>query len=110
MNCRVYVLRLRGRRLPWREVINGAPIEGELSTHFLTLPESRYLVAGLVARGDALRRPLLPYLFEPVLVQIGHEVLVLRGFERLGDGRSAPAALQEWRCELGGGGRFAPRA
>jgi hypothetical protein len=98
MRCRVYPLRRRGRRLPWREVVNAPSFEGDLSTHYLSLRDARYLVAKLVAPGDALCRPLLPELYEPVLTNVGNGVLVLRGFER---DREA-GMVQEWRCELVG--------
>jgi hypothetical protein len=96
MRCRVYQLRRHGRRLPWRAVCNGPSFEGDLATHYLSRHEARYFVATLVARGDALCKPLLPELFEPVLTSIGHGSLLLRGFERVGDS----AVVQEWRCEL----------
>jgi hypothetical protein len=47
-------------------------------------------------QGDALCKPLLPELYEPVLTNIGHGVLMLRGFEREGEA----ATVQEWRCEV----------
>ena len=62
MRWRVYPLRRRGRRLPWREVANGPSFEGDLSTYCLSLPSGRYFVATLVAPGDALCKPLLPEL------------------------------------------------
>ena len=96
MRCRIYPLRRRGRRLPWREVDNGPSFEGELSTYYLTLANPRYLVAQLLGPGDAFRKPVLPELYEPVLTSIGNGVLVLRGFEREG----GAATVQEWRCEL----------
>src|SRR5262245_34106702 len=94
--CRVYSLRRRGRRLPWREVANAPWFEGELSTYYLTLANARYFVAQLLGPGDAFRRPLLPQLDEPVLTSIGNGVLVLRGFEREGEA----ATVQDWRCEV----------
>ena len=96
MRCRVYPLRRRGRRLPWREVVNSPSFEGDLSTHYLSLPGARYFVAKLTAPGDALCRPLLPELYEPVLTSIGNGRLVLRGFE----GEDGAATVQEWRCEV----------
>lgn len=96
MRCRVYLLRRRGRRLPWREVCNGPSFEGELGTHYLTAKDDHYFVATLIAPGDAFCKPLLPNLFEPVLITIVGGVLVLRGFERLDDS----AMVQEWRCEV----------
>jgi hypothetical protein len=79
-------------------VVNAPLFEGDLRTHYLSLPDARYFVAKLVAPGDALCRPLLPELYEPVLTNVGNGVLVLRGFER---DREA-AMVQEWRCELVG--------
>jgi len=52
----------------------------------LRLPDARYLVAELVAPGDAPCKPLLPELYEPVLTSIGNGLLALRGFEREGGG------------------------
>lgn len=96
MRCRVYPLRHRGRRLPWREVVNAPSFEGYLNTHYLSLRDAHYLAAKLVAPGDGLCKPLLPELYEPVLTNVGNGVLVMRGFER--DRESA--MVQEWRCEL----------
>jgi hypothetical protein len=86
----------RGRRPPWREGVNGASFEGDLSTYCLTLKEARYFVAQLLGPGDAFRKPLLPQLYEPVLTYLGNGVLVLRRFEREGEA----ATVQEWRCEV----------
>ena len=96
MRCRVYLLRRRGRRLPWREVCNGPSFEGDLSTHYLSLENARYLVATLIARGDVRCKPLLPELYEPVLTSVGQGWLLLRGYERVSDA----AVVQEWRCEV----------
>ena len=98
MRCRVYLLRRRGRRLPWREVADGPSFEGDLRTYYLTLANARYFVAQLLGPGDAFRKPLLPQLYEPVLTNLGNNVLVLRGFEREGEA----AMVQEWRCEVVG--------
>jgi hypothetical protein len=71
MRCRVYPLRRRGRRLPWREVCNAPSFEGDLSTYYLTLRSERYFVAQLLGPGHAFRKPLLPELYEPVLTNLG---------------------------------------
>jgi hypothetical protein len=96
MRCRVYPLRRRGRRLPWRDVCNSPSFQGDLRTHYLSLKEDRYFVATLVAPGDVFCKPLLPDLYEPVLITIVGALLVLRGFERHDDS----AMVQEWRCEV----------
>jgi hypothetical protein len=100
MRCRVYPLRRRGRRLPWRQAQNSPVFEGELRTHYLSLDNARYFVASLVRPGDALCKPMLPELWEPILVNAGNWVLVLRGFERVGDDPDGSATVQEWRCEV----------
>src|SRR5262245_55840089 len=56
MHYRVYLLRRRGRRLPWREVQNSPVFEGELRTRYLALDNARYFVAsccGLATRSEA---------------------------------------------------------
>ena len=53
-------------------------------------------MAKLRAPGDALCKPLMPELYEPVLTSIGNGLMVLRGFEREGEA----ASVQEWRCEV----------
>ena len=77
--------------------------ESDLSTHYLSLPSARYFVATLIAPGDALCKPILPELCEPVLISIGNGLLVLRGFERADES----ATVQEWRCEVSASGRAA---
>jgi hypothetical protein len=100
MLCRVFLMRRRGSRLKWREVVNGQAYEGELRTHYLSLESARYFVASLRHPDDALCRPLVPELWEPVLVSVGPGTLVLRGYERVGTAGDAPAVVQEWRCEI----------
>jgi hypothetical protein len=36
----------------------------------------------------------------PLCVAIADQVMILRGFERLGEGDAACAVVQEWRCEV----------
>ncbi len=43
--------------------------------------------------------PALPVLFEPQLLAIGDDVVLLRGYERVKDGNGSITVLQEWRCE-----------
>jgi hypothetical protein len=103
MRCRVYPLRRRGRRLPWREVQNGPVFEGDLSTHYLSQANERYFVAQLLGPGDAFRKALLPELYEPVLTSLVNDVLVLRGFEREGSTRrsigGAGVAVRDTQCK-----------
>jgi hypothetical protein len=66
----------------------------------LSLDNARYFVASLLRPGDALCKPILPELWEPILINTGNGVLVLRGFERVGEAQNAVAVVQEWRCEV----------
>lgn len=43
---------------------------------------------------------MLPDLYEPVLVTLADHVIILRGFEKVGQGDAAYAVVQEWRCEV----------
>src|SRR5262245_58188581 len=61
---------------------------------------ARYFVASLVRPGDALCQPILPDLWEPILIYAGNSVLILRGFERAGDDPDAAATVQELQCEV----------
>lgn len=99
MRWRVYPLRRRGRRLSWREAQRGPFFEGELGTHYLALKAERVFVASLVGERAKMTR-MLPDLFEPVLVTLANEVIILRGFEKVGDGHTGYAVVQEWRCEV----------
>ncbi len=68
MHCRVYPLRRRGKRLPWREGVNAPSFEGELGTHYLSLPCGRYFVAKLALLGTRCK-PLIHELWEPTMVR-----------------------------------------
>jgi hypothetical protein len=99
MRCRVYLLRRRGRRVSLNEIENGPVYEGQLSAYYMDGKGERYLVASLSGPRPKMIR-MLPELYEPVLVAIGDQVMILRGFERLGEGDAACAVVQEWRCEV----------
>jgi len=99
MCCRVQLLRHRGRRLPRNETENGSVYEGELRAYYLSLKGERFFVASLTGPRPKMVR-MLPDLYEPVLVALGERVMILRSFERLGEGEAACAVVQEWRCEM----------
>jgi hypothetical protein len=46
-----------------------------------------------------LGEPALPELFEPQLLEIADDVVLLRGYERVKGGNESFTVLQEWRCE-----------
>jgi hypothetical protein len=95
---RVFLLRRRGRRLPWRDVQNGPSYVGELLTHSVEVAGERYEVATLRAADPVAESPI-PQLYEPVLLGFAPLAFRLRGFERI-DGPGEPmAVVQEWHCE-----------
>ena len=59
MKFRVYLLRKRGRRLPWRVVQNGPSHVGDLITHSVEVGGERYDVAAL-RPNDPIANPLVP--------------------------------------------------
>jgi hypothetical protein len=99
MHCRVYLLRRRGRRLPRKEIENGLVYEGELSAYYMNGKGERFFVASLTGPRPRMVR-VLPDLYEPALVALEDRVMILRGFERLGDGDSVCAVVQECSCSI----------
>lgn len=98
MRFKVYPLRYRGRRLAWRDVINGPSYVGDLRTHEMTAGDERFLVASLFP-DDPASDDRLPPLYEPVLTGMAPLAMWLRGFERIDRGRECFATVQEWHCE-----------
>jgi hypothetical protein len=96
---KVYLLRYRGRRLPWREVHNGRTYVGHLITHYVTLGEERYAVTSLQPEDPVGTAPIPP-LYEAVLLGFSTLAFRLRGFERVERGKETYAVVQEWHCEL----------
>lgn len=98
MRFKVYRLRRRGRRLPWREVINGPAFVGELISHAVEAGGERYNMLTLRPL-DPMAPPLIPDLYEPVLLRFAPLAFRLRGYERV-EGEGAPfSVVQEWHCE-----------
>ena len=93
---RVQPLRYQGRRRRWRDVANAEPLVGELLTHVqLSKGGIPVKVASLQDPTAPAGIPLLPPLYEPVLVLIGPTSLRLRGIEHA----NGSAVVQEWFCE-----------
>ena len=99
MRFKVYPLRVRGRRLPWREVINGPSFIGDLRTYQIQVSGEWNMVATL-ASSDPVARSQLPDLFEPVQTGFATLAFRLRGFERVDAPGGAYSVVQEWHCEL----------
>lgn len=100
MQFRVYPLRLRGRRLTWRDVRNGPSYVGELLTHERQSKAGRFIVATLHDPLNHVAGPLLPDLYEPVLTGFSPLAFRLRGIERHDSPEGPIAVIQEWHCEF----------
>lgn len=98
MRFKVRLLRRVGRRLAWRDVLNGAHHVGELVTHVIDIGGERYTVLSL-RPADPARAPAIPDLYEPVLLGFSPLAFRLRGFERVPDPDGRFAVVQEWHCE-----------
>jgi hypothetical protein len=99
MRFKVYLLRYRGRRLPWRQVSNGPKLIGDLISEQVTIGEERYNVITLRAEDPARPSPIPP-LYEPVLLGFFTLAFRLRGFESVTRGTGSFGVVQEWHCEL----------
>lgn len=99
MRFRVFPLRVKGRRLPWREVQNGPSYTGDLVTYYMEVRGERYAVATLMSPEPA-QGNLLPDLYEPVLLGFAPLAFRLRGFERLKGAQGPMSVVQEWHVEM----------
>jgi hypothetical protein len=95
---KVYLLRRRGRRLPWRQVMEGPFFVGELISHSVEAGGERYKMLTL-RPPDPMAPSPVPELYEPVLVRFAPLAFRLRGFERVQGEGSPFSVLQEWHCE-----------
>ena len=95
MKIRVFALRRVGRRYAHHDIES---IAGELHMHSVMHGTQSHRVAQL--RGHDPRgsraEDLLPPLYEPELVAIGADAILLRGFET----SNGVGYVQEWRCVL----------
>ena len=98
MRFKVFPLRYRGRRLPWRDVMNGPSYVGDLLTCQAVTAGVRTTMATLRA-SDPMTAPLLPPLYEPELLSVAPLALRLRGIERIERPSGTYAVVQEWYCE-----------
>jgi len=99
MRFKVFVLRNRGRRLSWRDVLNGPSFIGHLVTHEMKTAEDTYRVLTLRADDPMVPTPIPP-LYEAALLGFAPLAFRLRGFERVETGGGTFAVVQEWHCEL----------
>ena len=99
MRFKVYLLRRRGRRLPWRDVQNGPHHVGQLVSHAVDIGAERYIVLAL-RPDDPIAAPAVPDLYEPVLLGFSPLAFRLRGFEHVDATGGHFSVVQEWHCEL----------
>jgi hypothetical protein len=99
MRFKVYLLRNRGRRLAWRDVVNGPKYVGDIVSEQITVGEDRYNLMSLRSQDPMVPSPIPP-LYEPVLLGIFPLALRLRGFEAVSRGTHSFGVVQEWHCEL----------
>jgi len=99
MRFRVYLLRHRGRRLAWREVVNGPSYAGDLVSEQVTVGEEQLSRLTLRCNDPVVPAPI-PALYQPTLLSFSPLALRLRGFERVERGSSIFGVVQEWHCEL----------
>jgi hypothetical protein len=97
MNFRVYPMRHRGRRLPWREIENGPSYVRALISYTTKHGEGTYSVLELQS-GNPAESKSLPNLYEPALVLFAPNALLLRGYERIDTPEGTIGVVQEWQC------------
>ena len=96
MQFRIYPMRRRGRRLPWREIENGPSFVGVLVSHSTKHGEQSFKAISLQVGS---KTDLLPQLYEPVLEGFAPNAFVLRGYERIETEQGAIGVVQEWKCK-----------
>jgi hypothetical protein len=100
VHFKVYLLRRRGRRLPWREVQNGRTYLGRLVTHLEQHNGEQYSVLQLEP-SDPMSADRPPALYEPVLLGFAPLAFRLRGFERIEGEDGGYSVVREWHVEAG---------
>ena len=101
MRVRVRVMRHGGRRLDDRAMVSAPGVIGELTmSERLSSRHGAWRVVSLRDPGNHVSAPLLPDLLDPILVQISHNGIRLRGIERINTPDATIAVVQEWLCDL----------
>ncbi len=87
-------MRKAGRRNSWKLRINDPGSVGNIRTSYCSYPDKApYKVAVLVGESA------LPEHFEPQLLDIADDVVLLGGYDCMKERNESFTVLQEWRCE-----------
>lgn len=98
MRVSVQTQRINGVKLGKRELESQPWVQGDLST-FLHGP-GKTLCASLMESGGVIPAECLPTPRDVRLVQLGGDLILLRGIESLPSGAGV---VRQWRCRLLGG-------
>ena len=90
-------MRRGGRRLSWRDILNGTGYVGNLMMCRSIHGSQVFEQAELTSQGG-ITKVLLPILYEPVLIGIAPLAMQLRGFERMREPEGFYSVIQEWHC------------
>lgn len=99
MQVKVKLLRQRGARRSNNEIGADAGIVGDMVMHSVN---GHYQVKINSVEDHSRQSPLLPVLFDAVMVSMTGNRMMFRGFERQGDqaDAGAPTVMQEWAVEV----------
>ena len=100
MQVRVLPMRRRGRRPKRIDWLSQPAVDRVLSMAELSTKHGHVKIVSLTDSGTGVPTSLLPNLYGPVLVNLGHWILVLRGFERCDDEGGKFSVVQEWHCAV----------
>ncbi len=96
MQVRVYQLRVKGKRRPWREVRNGPSFTGTLVSYRITHGRQSF---DAITLQQGSQKAGLPDLYEPVVTGFAPNGFEIRGFERIDLEGTDIGVVQEWHCE-----------
>src|SRR5437867_3203427 len=103
MRVKLYLMRHRGRRLSWQDVVNSKPLAGDLGMY--SIHHRNYGQVQVLELRDPTNQTdsgRLSTLFEPVLRDLGTNMMVFKGIERLETQDGPVGMVQEWRVVVGG--------
>lgn len=97
MYSKVKILRINGRRRPDRDIIADEGVIGNLIACSVAGVPQMSLVD---PQSASQLTPMIPALHEPMIVAMQASRMLVRGWERRGEGREADEWRQEWSVEV----------